>query len=86
MAPLDFVADGDMQTLNQTSTQVFNEGAVATDRVDLVTKTDKHIPTELTAAPIIDEGGTIMGVVGTGRELTEHEEREREQNRKSRAE
>ncbi|PSP74319.1 hypothetical protein BRC80_00540 [Halobacteriales archaeon QH_9_66_26] len=86
MAPLDFVADGDVQTLKQTTARVFSEGVVATDQVKLVTKAGKHIPTELTAAPIIDEDGIIVGVTGTGREITELKEREREQTRKSGAE
>ena len=83
MAPLDFVADEDMQTLKRTSARVFSKGAVATDRVDLVTKAGKRIPIELTAAPITDEDGIVVGVTGTGRELTEFKEDEREQTRKS---
>jgi PAS domain S-box-containing protein len=51
MAPLDFVADEDMEILRETSSQVFGEGAVATHQVDLVTKAGKHVPMELTAAP-----------------------------------
>ena len=86
MAPLDFVADGDVQTFKETSATVFGEEAAAIDRVDLVTKAGEHIPIDLTAAPITDEDGTVIGVIGTGREPTERKEADPEQIRKSGAE
>ena len=78
MAPLDLVADEDMEQLQQTSARVFGEGAVATNQVDMVTKAGESIPMEVTAAPITDGDGTTVGLVGTGRDITERKQRERE--------
>ncbi|WP_233553801.1 PAS domain-containing protein [Halococcus sp. IIIV-5B] len=77
MKPLDFIADKDAEELQKASTAVFADGSVTTHQVSFVTKSDRHIQMELTAAPITDESGSVIGLTGTGRTIADRHEHEK---------
>jgi PAS domain S-box-containing protein len=67
----------DRQTVENAVETALSEGKV-TFEAPLQTADGTNIPYEFTGARLIDEDGSITGIVGIGRDITSRKERERE--------
>lgn len=74
---LDFVPDEDEKFISDAIFRVFNEGDVETVESALVTKDGEAIPYELNAVRVRDDDGGVIGLVGTGRRITERKDHAR---------
>ena len=79
MAPTDFVADEDVESITAAIGRAIEDGC-AKEEADLVTKSGEHIPYEFTGA-LLEDGGTTLGICGIGRDVTDRKRRERELER-----
>ncbi|MEW6116569.1 MAG: PAS domain S-box protein [Nitrospirota bacterium] len=70
MRPAHFVSAEDAPRIAAATERVMNHGE-ATAEVDVMTKSGKRIPYELKGSLLVDHNGTIMGIAGTGRDITE---------------
>ncbi|MFB6178999.1 MAG: PAS domain S-box protein [Halorientalis sp.] len=76
MHPLDFIPDADHEMLWDAIEAVY-KGSVERRETRLVTKDGTEIPYEFSAAPIVDDGGDVIGFAGVGRDISERQARER---------
>ena len=76
MVPADFIADDDRDRIAAAIRRVIREGRAKTE-ADLLTKTGERIPYEFTGALLEDDDGTVLGVCGVGRDVTDRNRRER---------
>jgi PAS domain S-box-containing protein len=77
MAPADFVAGEAAEGTAATVERVIEHGESATAELPLVTADGEEIPYEFTAGPITDGDGSVVGVTGVGRDVSDRKERER---------
>lgn len=77
MHPLEFIPEEDQDELAEHIERVLQEGGIRTAESALITKDGDRIPHEIKGARLTDEDGTILGVVGTARDISERLERER---------
>ncbi|WP_265110301.1 PAS domain S-box protein [Halosolutus halophilus] len=78
MDPLSFVAPEDRDRVGAAIDRILEEGDRVAIEGNLLTATGDRIPYEFNSAPIIDEHGTVLGVTGVGRDVSERRARERE--------
>ncbi|RBI61496.1 hypothetical protein DMJ13_12335 [halophilic archaeon] len=70
MDPLEFVPPEDRDAAAAAIETTLSEETVETLRSALVTKSGERIPYEFNAAPLVDDG-RVVGLVGTGRDVSE---------------
>jgi PAS domain S-box-containing protein len=78
MRPLEFVPDDEVETIAANIAAVVEDGERVTVESYFETKAGERIPYEFTGAPLVDQDGTELGLVGIGRDITDRRERERE--------
>ncbi len=78
MHPRDFIADEDGDEIWDAVESVFENGGALTRESALVTKGGDRIPYEVNVSLITDADGEVIGLAGTGRDITERKQRERE--------
>ncbi len=76
MQAIELFPEDERETVADGVETALTEGR-ATIEADLLTTDDERVPYELTGARLTDADGDVTGVVGVGRDLTEHRERER---------
>lgn len=76
MAPTDFVATEDIEPIASAIGRAVENGR-AKEEAAIVTKSGERIPYELTGALLEDENGTMLGICGIGRDITDRKRRER---------
>ncbi|GAA0248486.1 bacterio-opsin activator domain-containing protein [Haladaptatus pallidirubidus] len=81
MEPLEFIPEEDEGTIAEAIHSVLSGDQTETRQSALLTKNGEKIPFEFNAQRVIDANGTVRGFVGTGRNLSERRERERELRR-----
>ncbi|WP_227352737.1 bacterio-opsin activator domain-containing protein [Haladaptatus salinisoli] len=81
MHPLEFIADEEREEVVKAALAVFERGETRTYDAHLLTKDGDRIPYEFNGSPITDEEGTVVGLAGTGRNISERKEREQELQR-----
>jgi len=81
MEPFDFISEGVTEDIEAAIQRVLNEGARDTLEFSLVTADGEEIPYEFTGGPIREEDGTIVGVTGIGRDISDRKARERQLER-----
>lgn len=87
MHPLEFVPDEDTPEIASALGTVVEERTVETRESKLVTRDGRHVPYEFNGAPLCDDDGSVWGIVGVGRDISERRratqavERERERFR-----
>ena len=77
----DFVADHARERLSGSVEQVVEYGERETIELPLVTADGTEIPYEFSGSPLTDEDGTIVGLTGIGRDVTDRKARERQLRR-----
>ncbi|QIO24546.1 bacterio-opsin activator domain-containing protein [Haloarcula sp. JP-L23] len=70
MHALEFVPDSDTAQLAETISTVVEQETVETEESHLVTKDGTQLPYEYNGAPLTDDGGTVWGLVGAGRDIS----------------
>jgi len=80
MYPTDFVVDEDVERIADALVETIEEER-ATTEVTMETKDGECIPYELVGTTITDDEGSVVALCGTGRDLTERKQRERELER-----
>jgi HTH-type transcriptional regulator, bacterioopsin transcriptional activator and related proteins len=78
MHPLEFIPEEDRETMAQAVLTVFEHGETRTVESQLVTEDGEYVPYEFNGSPITDAAGTVAGLAGTGRNISERKEREQE--------
>ncbi|WP_276260248.1 PAS domain-containing protein [Haloglomus litoreum] len=78
MHPLDFIPEDEQTKVAENIAAVVQSGETVTVESFFETKGGERIPYEFTGAPLVDQDGTELGLVGIGRDVTERRERERE--------
>ncbi|ODR81438.1 hypothetical protein BG842_26090 [Haladaptatus sp. W1] len=73
MTPLDFVPPDDREMIANAIDKVLEGEQIETRQSALVTKMGEHIPYEFNASRLTDSEGTLVGYVGTGRNIAERE-------------
>ncbi|WP_436934190.1 bacterio-opsin activator domain-containing protein [Halovenus marina] len=76
MEALELVADDDREAVGAAMDRAWNGEQTATE-ANIETAAGGHIPYELSAAPLFDRSGTVTGVTGVGRDVTERRTHER---------
>ncbi|WP_254536244.1 PAS domain S-box protein [Halomarina litorea] len=76
MHALKFVAEADREDITASLAAVVTNGEQVTTESRLLTADGETIPYEFTAAPITDETGSIVGLTGIGRDISDRVERE----------
>ncbi|WP_254546127.1 bacterio-opsin activator domain-containing protein [Halomarina pelagica] len=76
MRPTDFVAPEDVVPISAAIERAIREGS-ATAEAKVVTRDGERIPYEFTGTALTDDEGTVVGVCGIGRDVTERRRRER---------
>jgi PAS domain S-box-containing protein len=76
MTPETLVADGDAAEARCAFERVVEQGERLTVEVPLETDDGERLPYEFTAAPIVGPDGTVLGVTGVGRDVSERVARE----------
>ncbi|MDB2265050.1 PAS domain S-box protein [Halorubrum ezzemoulense] len=76
MDAIDLFLDGDRETIAGAIETTLADGE-ATVEADLRTADGERLPYEFAGAQLTDEDGTVTGLVGVGRDLTERRQRER---------
>ncbi|MFC7045513.1 bacterio-opsin activator domain-containing protein [Halobacteriaceae archaeon GCM10025711] len=77
MHALAFVPDADELRIAAAIGDVLDTGGVAVRESALVTKDGDHVPYEFAGARVTDDDGDILGLIGTGRDISERKQRER---------
>lgn len=77
MHPLEFVPDADELRIAAAVRNALEYGTVEVRESALVTKGGEHVPFEYAGARVTDEGGSVVGLVGTGRDISERKQYER---------
>ncbi len=77
MEPTDFIAPDDRETVTRAIGDAIAEGRVTVEAAFL-TADDEEIAYEFTGAALRANDGTLQGVVGIGRDITDRKARERE--------
>ncbi|WP_436923694.1 PAS domain S-box protein [Halosimplex amylolyticum] len=77
MPPADLVSDEAEGDLAAARNRVLEMGENVTVELPLVTKGGETIPYEFTGAPMRDDDGTVRGVTGIGRDVSDRRARER---------
>ncbi|WP_372480918.1 PAS domain S-box protein (plasmid) [Halomicrobium sp. HM KBTZ05] len=80
MGPIDFVVDGAAERVVGALARVFDGESVTTE-APLVTADGETIPYEFSGTPLTDERGTVVGVTGIGRDISERKATERQLER-----
>ncbi|WP_266074899.1 PAS domain S-box protein [Haladaptatus caseinilyticus] len=78
MDPLEFVPEDEREVIAATTRAVLEGGETQTVESYLRTKDGERIPHEFNGSPITDEGGTVIGLAGTARDISERKRRENE--------
>ena len=81
MQPLEFVAEGDRERVEDAVHRILAHGESTTVEASLVTADGTAIPYEFSGAPIYDEDGSVVGLTGVGRDVSDRVDRERELRR-----
>jgi len=81
MCLLDLIPPADREAVRTSVESVLRDGEARTVASALVTSGGEEIPYEFTAAPLTDEDGAVVGLVGTGRDVSDRNARERELGR-----
>ncbi|WP_458206960.1 bacterio-opsin activator domain-containing protein [Haladaptatus sp. NG-SE-30] len=76
--PLKFIPEEERETMVRHVRAVFEHGETRTYESSLLTKDGERIPYEFNGSPVTDESGTVVGLAGTGRNISERKKRERE--------
>ncbi len=76
-SPLELVPPEERGTFGELIAEVIDTGAVVSRESALVAKDGTRIPYEFRATRLTDEDGEVLGIVGSGRDVTERVERER---------
>jgi len=75
--PLALVPPDERDAMAELLARALEEGETFSRESALLTKDGTRIPYEFRGARLTDEGGDTIGIVGTGRDITERVERER---------
>lgn len=78
MDPLEFTAEDDLDEVRQALNNVFENRVQESVDTALVTKNGETIPYQFTGAPLLDENDELIGLVGSGRDISELKQREQE--------
>lgn len=76
MPALTLIPEEDHPMISEAMLQVYQHGATETRESGLVTKSGQRIPYQLNGAPLYDSDDNIVGLVGTGRDITTRQLRE----------
>lgn len=77
MQPTDFVVPEDRAEAVEAMATVVEEGETTKTEARLQTADGETIPYELTGARMVDDDGTLLGIVGIGRNLSDRKRRQR---------
>jgi PAS domain S-box-containing protein len=77
MDPMEFVAEEDRAGIVEAIATAFADDGVETREAAYLTKEGRRIAHEFNGTCVIDEDGTVIGVVGMGRDITDRTEHER---------
>ncbi len=72
---LDFIAPKHRDSIKAVIQQIM-EGRLAVQQADLITKKGKPIPYSFSGAPLKDDKNKLLGLVGTGRNITKQKKTE----------
>ncbi|WP_458184978.1 bacterio-opsin activator domain-containing protein [Haladaptatus sp. NG-WS-4] len=78
MHPLEFLPEEERERMVAEVKRVFERRETRTHESYLLTKDGERIPYEFNGSPIVDETGTVIGLAGTGRDISERKAREQE--------
>jgi len=81
MCLLDLISPGDREAVRESIDAVLRDGETRTVATALVTSDGEEIPYEFTGAPLTDGDGDVVGLVGTGRDVSDRNARKRELER-----
>nr|WP_282594248.1 PAS domain S-box protein [Halorientalis brevis] len=82
MGPLELIADEDVAAITGAIEAIL-DGGRARAEARIVTSDGDRIPYEFTGAPVTEADGTVEGIVGIGRDVSDRLERERELHRQN---
>ena len=73
MHALEVIPADDQELIEGAITNVFQGGDAVTVRSGLKTKQGEHVPQEFNGTPVIDGDGAVVGLAGTGRDITQQQ-------------
>ena len=83
MAPWEFVPETEETKIIDAITRLIDsEEEIDNLEAHLLTKSGEAIPYAFSASPVTDANGTVIGVTGVGRDITDRKKRERELQQK----
>jgi PAS domain S-box-containing protein len=77
MDPMEFVVEEDRAGIVEAIATAFADDGVETREAAYLTKEGRRIAHEFNGTRVTDEDRTVIGVVGTGRDITDRKEHER---------
>lgn len=79
----EFIPDEDTEAVLAEFERIIQEEQSATIESAIETKAGEQIPYEFTGAPLADADGTLRGVTGVGRDITERKQQEQDLKRQN---
>jgi len=76
MLALTLIPEEDQPQISEAMMRVYGQGTTESRETELVTKSGERIPYQLNGAPLYDSDENIVGLVGTGRDITTRKLRE----------
>ncbi|RBI58820.1 PAS sensor protein [halophilic archaeon] len=78
MNPIEFIPEDEREHVSELVMDVLERGKSRSVDTTLLTKDGEPLPVEFNGSPVRAESGTIVGVAGGGRDISERKRRERE--------
>lgn len=69
-SPLELVPPSDHDPIQNAVNRILKEGETEVQESHLITKDGRRIPHEFTGAPVFDDDGEIVAIVGIGRDIS----------------